>query len=178
MESERKKRASFEDAFGEALENAADLTEDPNFRAIGSYEKYKALTAGHGGNEGVFRERTQVWPELSDSAENDPYSHKVKPDSKHWKTVPETEKEKALYMGVHIHAQDNPFGLHTHVPGGAMGGGHSHGPQNPFGSHSHKEVEDLNLRPGIMLQLDGKHTHEYGENLPSGPHEHSPESFG
>lgn len=101
----------------------------------------------------------------------DPYASVLKPKGVPvWDHVPSDEVEEALYYGVHIHSESNPLGLHTHVPGGILGGGHTHGPQNRVGSHSHKKLE-----PNKSMQIDGAHTH--CENHLDGDHFHVPENF-
>ena len=103
----------------------------------------------------------------------DPYGSKLKPKNVPvWDKPPMSDEEKAIYYGKHIHSESNPLGLHSHVPGGKIGGGHSHGPQNRFGAHHHK-----NIKPIYGISLDGSHVHD-GENHPCGGHVHCPENFG
>jgi hypothetical protein len=96
----------------------------------------------------------------------------------HWDRVPKNEEEKAIYYGFHIHSEDNPFGLHSHMIGGPLTGAHTHSPANLLGSHTHKSVPsyvlDSNNHLGL-IQIDGKHTHK--DNKPDGGHEHMPENF-
>lgn len=103
----------------------------------------------------------------------------IKPRSNYWDSVPETADEKALYMGFHVHSADNPFGLHTHVPGGKITGAHLHGPQNRSGMHTHAEFDSallgVDVRIGV-IQLDGNHVHLH--NHIDGGHTHCPEAFG
>ncbi len=99
----------------------------------------------------------------------------------YWDRPVETPADIALYRGFHIHSKDNVFGLHAHYPGGPLGGGHLHGPQNPLGYHTHRYNNEELLqfkfaRPGIMIQLDGPHNHQY--SAPDGKHVHSEENFG
>lgn len=128
------------------------------------------------------REEDESVPRTSDSADpGDRLGHEKKPAARYWTSVPVTEADKALYYGLHLHSPDNKFGLHTHVPGGTLSGGHTHGPQNRMGAHHHKEIDtspdpQKQDPPGIML--DGHHVHQTGENMPSGPHTHTPENFG
>ena len=102
----------------------------------------------------------------------------VDPEARQWSRAPVTEDEKALYWGVHMHTESNPLGLHTHIPGGKAAGGHGHGPQNRLGVHQHKMdmPKEPFGKPGVMLQLDGNHDHQY--NHPDGGHDHLPENFG
>lgn len=102
----------------------------------------------------------------------------VDPEARQWTRPPVTEDEKALYLGVHLHTESNPLGLHTHVPGGTVLGGHTHGPQNRLGVHQHKAElpKEPFGKPGIMAQLDGPHDHQ--NNHPDGGHDHLPENFG
>lgn len=105
----------------------------------------------------------------------DPYGSAVKPKGVPvWKKKPETEAEKSLYYGDHIHDESNPLGLHTHIPGGTLGGGHTHGPDNPHGQHYHGEGP----RQYGGRTLDGRHIHKVGVNMPCGGHEHTPQNFG
>lgn len=92
-----------------------------------------------------------------------------------------TDEDKAIYYGFHVHTKDNMYGLHTHIPGGRLGGGHLHGAQNRLGYHTHRYSQEELLefkfaRPGIMIQLDGPHEHQC--NAPDGGHVHSEENFG
>jgi hypothetical protein len=102
---------------------------------------------------------------------DDPRASIKKPPGKYWTKVPSSDEEKAIYQGLHIHTVDNPLGLHSHVPGGTLGGGHSHGPSNQQGEHYHGEA------PVVGKNVDGRHVHKRGENMPSGPHVHCPENF-
>ena len=76
--------------------------------------------------------------------------------------------------GFHVHDESNPFGLHSHYPGGPLGGAHTHGAQNMLGHHTHRYNKEELLQfkfaqPGIMIDLDGPHNHE--ANTPEGyPH--------
>jgi hypothetical protein len=154
------------DHLAEALESAEDMRSDENFDNFVGVEKFKQAKANS--DEGY-------WPRLPGSADVDPRGHILKPtNTKHWDRVPATPAEQAVYHGLHIHTTDNPLGLHSHVIGGTMGGGHSHGPQNRFGVHHHRDEDGSIAAP----QLDGRHTHEAGDNMPSGSHEHRPENFG
>ena len=103
----------------------------------------------------------------------------IKPKQNYWDKVPDSAEEKALYMGFHVHSADNPFGLHTHVPGGKLTGAHVHGPQNRSGMHTHAEFDTallgVNVKIG-MIQLDGNHVHLH--NHIDGGHMHCPEAFG
>ena len=107
-----------------------------------------------------------------------PKDDKKKPKKK--KKASEDEDDDPLYYGDHIHTMDNPLGLHRHYPGGPLGGGHIHNAQNSGGSHTHRYTEEeimafSKARPGIMIDIDGKHEHRY--NKPDGGHEHSPGNF-
>jgi hypothetical protein len=98
-----------------------------------------------------------------------------------WSRPVLSDEDKAVYYGYHIHSKDNVFGLHTHIPGGPLGGGHTHGPQNRLGYHQHRyspeEIVTFKFaRPGLMIQLDGPHEHRC--NAPDGKHVHSEENFG
>jgi hypothetical protein len=92
-----------------------------------------------------------------------------------------TPADVALYYGFHVHSKDNVYGLHAHYPGGPLGGGHVHGPQNPMGYHTHRyDIKQLTqfkfARPGVMIELDGPHSH--GCNAPDGKHHHDGSTFG
>lgn len=114
------------------------------------------------------------WQRQSDTAENDPLGHQVKPKNKLWNRVP-TEEERALAEGWHQHSDpSNPLGLHKHIPDEdePLGGGHTHA-LNSFGTHTHKgEPKD-----NEMFSTSGHHIHKSGENWPSGKHIHPPEDF-
>lgn len=104
----------------------------------------------------------------------DPYASILKPKNiPVWDHAPMNDEEHAVYHGMHIHAESNPLGLHSHVMGGKISGGHSHGPQNRFGGHHHKSgaIE-------MSISIDGSHVHEAGVNHPDGEHQHCPENFG
>ena len=99
----------------------------------------------------------------------------------YWDRPVVTPEDKALYDGFHIHSKDNAFGLHAHYPDGPLGGGHLHGAQNRLGYHTHRYNQEELLqfkfaRPGIMIELDGPHNHQY--NSPDGKHNHQEENFG
>ena len=64
--------------------------------------------------------------------------------------------------GLHVHDEDNPFGVHRHHAGDELDGAHVHTPQNPGGEHVHGE------HAGMAL-IDGKHHHDHGE---TGWHHH------
>jgi hypothetical protein len=154
------------DALEGSLERAGQLAAHPEFDDFSTAEHFKkALSNGHEKNR---------WPRLPGSSDTgDPYGHLLKPvTTTKWTSPPFSDKEKALYYGVHLHSESNPLGLHTHNPGGSLSGGHSHGPQNRLGVHHHKS-EDVTYG----ANLDGKHTHE-GKNFPDGGHDHIPENFG
>ena len=102
---------------------------------------------------------------------DDPYGSAVKPENKVWSKPPSTPEEEGVYYGIHIHSESNPLGLHSHFPGGPLGGGHTHGPNNRYGTHHHREQFDN------MITLDGSHEHG-GVHYPDGKHEHSPKNFG
>lgn len=91
---------------------------------------------------------------------------------KAWNQLPSSNEEKAIYYGLHVHSQSNPYGLHTHVIGGKLGGGHTHGPNNPKGQHYHGDSDNPHYH-----QTDGGHEHPIGHNLPCGSHEHCPSNF-
>lgn len=103
-------------------------------------------------------------------------------EMEHWWDRPiESDADKALYYGYHVHSKDNMYGLHAHYPGGPLGGGHKHNAQNPQGYHTHRYSQEELLqfkfsRPGVMIQLDGPHKHEC--NAPDGKHVHCEENFG
>jgi hypothetical protein len=168
------------DMFGKALESASDMYNDPNFDRYVDAESYKKAQAKHGVHPSVNPPQTDIWPRLPDSSDQgDPFGSKVKPKNvKVWTKKPSTDEEWAIYKGLHIHTEDNPLGLHTHIPGGTLGGGHTHGPQNRFGVHHHKEINEDELTITSNFNLDGHHTHEDGENFPCGDHKHDPENFG
>lgn len=157
------------DAFEQALESAKSATDDPNYDRFATHAGY---TQAGGGEE--------KWPRLPGSDDHgDPFGNAIKPTNvKTWDHVPSTPEEKAVYQGLHIHTESNPLGLHSHMPGGNPGGAHTHGPQNRLGAHHHKEIDPEKETNTTSYQLDGEHAHEHGENLPSGPHAHSPENFG
>lgn len=161
------------DAFSDALDRADAIRTDPEAAGFVNIEDYLAFKAEQRAIADSLDDKSKTWPEQPGSDGVDPYGHVVKPKGvKYWSTVPSTDAEKAVYYGLHIHSEDNPLGLHSHIPGGAPTGGHSHGPQNRFGVHHHKG------EGASPTQLDGKHAHEPGENMPSGPHEHVyPENF-
>lgn len=99
----------------------------------------------------------------------------------YWDHPVESDADKALYYGFHVHGKDNVYGLHAHYPGGPLGGGHKHGPQNLLGYHTHRYGAEELLqfkfaRPGIMIELDGPHNHQH--NAPDGGHNHAEENFG
>lgn len=147
----------------DVFDKAAEANDDPNFynQAVGDRIR-RALGDDESGQR------------LPGSDVQDPRGSAVKPEAKHWTKVPSTDEEKALYFGVHIHSEDNPLGLHTHVPGGDLTGGHTHSPSNPQGVHFHgPELTGTQGR-----QVDGRHLHEVGENMPGGKHKHLPENFG
>ncbi len=160
------------DSFEKALESARKMTSDPNFDKFATAEAYKK-SLGNGDEEG------ENWPRQPGSSDHgDPFSHIVKPKNvKFWDHVP-TDEEEPIYYGLHIHSENNPLGLHSHIPGGKPSGGHTHGPQNRFGVHHHRDVDPETITNTTSFQIDGKHTHEYGKNMPSGKHEHCPENFG
>jgi hypothetical protein len=112
---------------------------------------------------------------------HDPKVYDAKNIEMHWTKYPSSIEDKALFYGYHIHSKDNPYGLHTHMPGGKLGGSHKHGPQNARGQHTHKlDIEDvptnLLLNPVSPIYLDGDHEHM--ENFIDGPHSHKPLNFG
>jgi hypothetical protein len=99
----------------------------------------------------------------------------------HWKKYPSNEEEKQLFYGYHIHSKDNPYGLHTHVPGGKLEGAHKHSPGNLRGAHTHAvDITELPtnmlISPNAPIYLDGDHEHL--ENFADGPHSHAPLTFG
>lgn len=99
----------------------------------------------------------------------------------YWDKAPETDEEQHLFYGYHIHSKDNPYGLHTHIKGGKLGGAHRHGPQNRLGYHTHavdiRELPDSFLiAPDSPIYLDGPHEH-YMQS-PDGSHNHNPYNFG
>jgi len=129
-----------------------------------------SLKQAHGSHDEGHWSRT-----LDSSDPGDPFGYSLKPqDVKVWEKTPITEEEKAIYAGLHIHTESNPLGLHSHLPGGKLGGAHTHGPSNRFGSHTHADITD----DYEIYSVDGKHTHEYGVNKPCGEHQHHPNSFG
>jgi len=92
--------------------------------------------------------------------------------------------------GLHTHDESNPLGLHSHYPGGPLGGAHTHTAQNPLGHHTHRYSREELLefkfaRPGIMIDIDGVHSHEkpqldFSDNPvvrdnPEGYHLHDPD---
>jgi hypothetical protein len=115
------------------------------------------------------------WQRTSDTAEQDPLSHQVKPKNKLWNRMP-TQEEMALVDGLHIHSAENPLGLHKHIndPNEPLSGAHTHGPSNIYGKHTHKGVPTENQ----MFSTSGDHIHHTGQNGPwGGKHFHSPEDF-
>lgn len=167
---ERKLRGFGLEQFSEALENASELTKDPNFKKYCTAEGYKESQ----------RDAGDTWPDLPGSSDSgDPYTALVPPDDvKVWDHVPVDEAEKAIYYGAHKRSPSNPLSLHTHMIGGKLSGAHLHTPgQNTMGAHSHADMGDINITTGVIIC--GDHAHEVGQNLPSGYHEHRiPSNFG
>lgn len=98
----------------------------------------------------------------------------------YWNKAPSTDEEKALFYGFHIHTKDNPYGLHTHMAGGKLGGSHKHDPQNRLGFHTHAvDIKDLPteflISPDAPVHLDGPHEHYM--QAPDGKHSHNPQNF-
>lgn len=146
------------------LDKAADQGKKPSFikKVLGSDLLEKL-------------QQSELHRNLGGSAPRDPRSSIVKPTGlKYWTKFPASEEEQAIYYGVHIHTQDNPLGLHSHMPGGPLSGGHNHGPDNQYGEHYHGEE----LQHGHGRSLDGAHVHDPDANMPCGPHEHCPPNFG
>lgn len=56
--------------------------------------------------------------------------------------------------GLHVHDENNPFGMHRHELGERVDGAHTHTPQNPMGEHVHGEFAGMAL-------IDGAHSHEH-----------------
>ena len=146
--------------FDSALRSASDQVKNPPRVRARSVE-YDDI------NKGMPRKTDEADP-------GDKMGHEVKPEVKNWTSIPLTEADKAIYHGLHFHGSDNKFGLHTHLRGGELMGGHTHGPQNRLGAHHHRVLDDT--VQGVMI--DGFHVHETGQNLPCGPHTHTPENFG
>lgn len=99
----------------------------------------------------------------------------------YWDKAPQTDEEKALFYGFHIHTKDNPYGLHSHVPNGTLLGAHKHTPLNPLGSHTHaidtRDIpNDFLISPMSPVYLDGEHEHQ--DLHPDGGHQHAPNTFG
>lgn len=161
------------DELFDVFDKASERSDDANFRDNQEAARARRLLAKHE-SEGIDDDGGQGQRQMGTDVQ-DPYGSEVKPQGVPvWKKVPETPAEKSLYYGDHIHDESNPLGLHTHVPGGAMGGGHTHGPDNPHGQHFHGE----NIKQYGGKTLDGRHIHEVGKNMPCGGHEHMPENFG
>lgn len=163
------------DELFDIFDKAGEQGEDPNLRNAHVGNQIKRSLSKHlPSNEGLDNDGGQGQRQLGTDVQ-DPYGSAVKPKGvPTWTKVPETDSEKSLYYGDHIHDQSNPLGLHTHVPGGSMGGGHTHGPDNPHGQHFHgEEIPQYGGRT-----LDGRHIHEVGKNMPCGSHEHMPGNFG
>ena len=112
------------------------------------------------------------------------------PKSKKDKKKDKKSKGEMQDYGLHTHDEDNPFGLHSHYPGGPLGGAHVHTAQNPLGHHTHRYTpEELKsfkfAKPGIMIDLDGPHNHDRSKldfqedpvyhDTPYGPHHHDDE---
>ena len=57
--------------------------------------------------------------------------------------------------GIHLHDEDNPFGMHRHFLEDSIDGAHIHTTQNPKGEHVHGHTEGRAL-------IDGGHTHDDG----------------
>ena len=153
-----------ETALHEVFKGAAKKIKQPGF-----YNRVKADDD----------DASEVWPRVSDSANpGDERGHAVIPQGKQWDSVPVTEKDKAIYDGLHIHTQSNPTGLHTHLKGGKLGGAHTHGPQNPLGGHTHKDIDVKDIKYPRGYSIDGHHYHGHNENKPGGCHTHHPENFG
>lgn len=157
------------------FDKAADRTDDPNLRNQHVGNQIKRVLSNHlPSQEGLDDDGGQGQRQPGTDVQ-DPYGSIVKPKGVPvWKKVPETDAEKSLYYGDHIHSEDNPLGLHTHVPGGSLAGGHTHGPDNPHGQHYHGD--NPNQYGGRTI--DGRHIHEVGKNMPCGSHEHMPQNFG
>lgn len=151
------------DSLIEALDKVESTSKDPNFeRCTTANDYYK--TQGS--------KNTPKDPGTSDPS--DPFAHIIKPTSKVWEKPILTAEDEAIYYGLHIHSSTNPFGLHSHFPGGTLTGAHTHGPVNKYGVHTHKETVD----PYGPTMLDGKHVHKLGANAPCGKHVHEiPENF-
>lgn len=154
------------DAFDNALKKAQALSNDDIFKRSATAKDY----------EKVVDDKDGYWDRTGDSSDpGDPFGYEIKPKNvRVWEKIPVTEEEKAIYNGLHIHTESNPFGLHSHFPGGTLNGGHTHSPSNRFGVHTHADIEDEDG----LYSVDGQHTHERGENMPCGPHKHVPENFG
>jgi len=152
----------------------------PSGNTKGPKDKKKKKTEDRGEGKDKFADigdGTMV-PFETDEDVNNKTSHEME---HYWDRPVESDADKALYYGFHVHGKDNVYGLHAHYPGGPLGGGHKHGPQNGLGYHTHRYDSEQLLqfkfaRPGIMISLDGPHTHEH--NAPDGGHKHAEENFG
>lgn len=68
--------------------------------------------------------------------------------------------------GIHVHDEDNPFGMHRHLLGDPIDGAHQHTTQNPGGEHIHGEFEGRALIDGSHRHKgfgDGYHSHKKDE---------------
>ncbi len=156
------------DEMVDVFDKASEVQTDPNFRNQTVGNRIKRILG-----DGEYLEDGSGQRQPGSDVQ-DPYGSAVKPKGvPYWDKVPETEAEKSLYQGVHIHSEDNPLGLHTHIPGGKLGGGHGHSPSNPHGVHFHGP--DLTGTQGHSV--DGRHIHKVNQNMPAGPHEHQPGNF-
>lgn len=142
------------DALEAALDRANDLGQDEEFitQTVGNHTKFHNIHLKEG------------------------QTYKSTHGPRAWNKVPETESEKALYYGFHVHTHSNPYGLHTHVPGGQPAGGHFHSPGNKTGKHRH-DIDIKEKGTYGPLSLSGDHVHKEC-NMPDGKHEHHPEHFG
>ena len=86
-------------------------------------------------------------------------------------------KTKFPSGGLHVHDEDNPFGMHRHLLGEPIDGAHQHTTQNLQGEHVHGEFEGRALADGAHdhknYGVTGYHYHEEeedkGEIIPQSP---------
>lgn len=140
----------------------------------------------------VGHDPQETYPEFTGGAKHGGEYSADDSKSKKDKKEKKDKKSKANVQdyGLHTHDESNPLGLHSHFPGGPLGGAHTHSAQNPLGHHTHRySREELTqfkfARPGIMIDLDGPHNHDPSKfdfqedpvhhDTPYGNHKHDPD---
>lgn len=66
--------------------------------------------------------------------------------------------------GLHVHDENNPFGMHRHFLEDPIDGAHTHTSQNPQGEHVHGEFSG-------KAMIDGAHHHD-GDTAWGSSHHH------